>query len=141
MICIIALVVFAILGIFSATHRSLAKEAFDCVFKRVTLRKCTTGFDMKMKSGIVGYLLTKNEKIANFTYKYFEILSWAFIILTIVSLLLTAQATYNIIVYGTCSPEDPMSCIITNYHSKEECLDDNCPECIGEENEPQSTQK
>lgn len=135
MICIIALVVFALLGIFSATHRALAKEAFDCVFKRVTFRKCTTGFDVKMKSQITGFLLTKSPKIATFVYKYFEILSWLFIILSIVSIILVAQTTYNIIAYGTCDPEDPGSCILTNYPTKEECLQDNCTECTGETNE------
>lgn len=137
MICIIALVVFGILGIFSATHRALAKEAFNCVFKRVTLRKCTTGFDVKMKSGITGFILKCSPKIASFTYKYFEILSWIFIILSVISLVLVAQTAYNIIVYGTCDPSDPMSCILTNYETKADCLD-NCTECIGDANESQT---
>ena len=137
MICIIGLVLFAIMGIFSATHRALAKEAFDCVFKRFTFRKCTTGFDLKMKSHITGFLLKKSPRIASFTYKYFEILSWAFLILSVISIILVAQTSYNIIIYGTCNPEDPMSCIITNYHSEEDCLLDNCTECIGDANESQ----
>jgi hypothetical protein len=135
MICIIALVVFGILGIFSATHRTLAKEAFNCVFKRATLRKCTTGFDVKIKSQITGYILTKNETFAKLVYKYFEILSWLFIIISVISIILVAQTAYNIMVYGTCNPEDPGSCIITNYQTKEECLQDSCTECIGESNE------
>ena len=48
MFCIVAFVVLGIMGIFSATNRGLAKEAFDCVLRRVTLRPCTTGFDQKM---------------------------------------------------------------------------------------------
>ncbi len=64
MFCLIALIVFSILGIFSATHRKLAKEAFDCVFRRITLRPCNTGFDQKIKGKIIGKLLNKSPKLA-----------------------------------------------------------------------------
>ncbi len=42
MICIFAFFVFAFLAIFSVTYRPLAKEAFECVFRRITLRPCET---------------------------------------------------------------------------------------------------
>ena len=54
MFCIVAFIVLSILGIFSATNRALAREAMDCVFRRVTLRPCNTGFDEKMKARILG---------------------------------------------------------------------------------------
>ena len=41
-LCIIALPVFLFLSIFSAKYRPLARRAIDCVFKKVTLRKCET---------------------------------------------------------------------------------------------------
>ena len=50
MFCIVAFVVLSILGIFSAANRRLAKEALDCVFRRITFRPCNTGFDEKMKA-------------------------------------------------------------------------------------------
>jgi hypothetical protein len=37
MICLIALVVFGIMSIFSVGFRPLAKESFNCVFRRLTL--------------------------------------------------------------------------------------------------------
>ena len=49
MICILALIVFGILGIFSAKYREFAREAFKCVSLRVTLRKCESRFDEQMK--------------------------------------------------------------------------------------------
>ena len=33
MICLIALIIFGVLAIFSASYRPLAKEAFDCVLR------------------------------------------------------------------------------------------------------------
>jgi len=111
-ICIIALVVFAVLGIFSAKYRILAREAFDCVFRRVTLRPCNTGFDAKMKGKITGRLMQRSTRLASFAYKYFEVFSWIFTILMIVSLVLTAQAFYNLAVYGTCDPQSG-SCVLS----------------------------
>jgi hypothetical protein len=58
MFCIVAFAVLSILGIFSATNRALAKEALDCVLRRVTLRPCNTGFDEKIKAKILGSVIT-----------------------------------------------------------------------------------
>jgi len=107
MICIIALVVFGILAIFSASHRPLAKEAFECVFLRLTLRKCRTGLDVRLKSQIVGSIMGKSPTTAKFVYKHFEIFSWALVILTVLSLAYTAYGGYNYYLYGNCyGPED-----------------------------------
>jgi len=103
MICIIALVVLSITGIFSASHRRLAKEAFDCVFKKVTLRKCDTGFDDKIKAKIVGKTMGKNPKLAGFIFRRFQILSWILTILLLVSLIFTVHGAYNFIRYGNCN--------------------------------------
>jgi len=103
MICFIALIVFGILGIFSATHRKLALEAFDCVFKRVTLRKCTTGLDVRLKSKITSSFLEKSPKLGQWIYRYFEVLSWAFTILMIGSLVWSGISIYNYVEYGNCN--------------------------------------
>ena len=107
MICIIALVIFSILAIFSASYRPLAAEAFDCVFRKVTFRKCKTNLDQRLKSQITGKLLTKSPLLARFVYKRFELLSWLFVILFIVSLAYSAYGGYNYVLYGNCyGPED-----------------------------------
>ena len=102
MICIIAMVVFGILSIFSAKYRPIAKEAFDCVFRRVTLRKCESGLDIRLKTKIVGKLMNKHYGLAKGVHKYFEIISWMFVVLFFVSLFFTGQGIYNIIVYDNC---------------------------------------
>lgn len=103
MICILALIVFGILGIFSATHRKIALEAFDCVFRRVTLRKCETGLDKRLKSQITGKVMKKNPKVARFTFKNFELISWTFTIIFILSLIYTIIGGYNYYLYGNCN--------------------------------------
>ena len=103
MICFIALIVFGILGIFSATHRKIALEAFDCVFRKLTLRKCSTGLDTRIKSSITGKFLRKHPKTGKLIYRHFEIISWMFTILLIASFVWTGISGYNYYVYGNCN--------------------------------------
>ena len=111
-ICVIAMIVFGILGIFSVGYRQLAMEAFDCVFKRITLRPCTTGFDQKMKSKITAKLM-RFPRLARFTYRYFELMSWFFTITLVLSMGYTAYSVYNLAVYHTCDPQHPQNCVFT----------------------------
>ena len=81
MACLLALIIFGIMGIFSASHRALAKEAFICVFKRVTFRPCDTGFKEKIKGKILSKIINRSTFLAKMVNKHYEILSWIFFIL------------------------------------------------------------
>ena len=105
MICLLALIVFGVLGIFSATHRKIAIEAFDCVFRRVTLRKCESGLDKRLKGQITGNLMRKSPRLAKGIYKHFETISWAFTIVLVASLVSTGIGGYNYLMYGNCNGE------------------------------------
>ena len=139
MICLIALVVFGILGIFSAKYRSIAKEAFNCVFRRMTLRTCETGFDQKMRIQIVGKLMTRSTMAARFVNTRFEMISWFFTILMIVSFAYSAQAVYNYSVYGSCDPHGGV-CVFNELTGNadtvtcgsQHCADEGCS-CGGKE--------
>lgn len=113
MFCLIALIVFSVMGIFSATHRRLAKEAFDCVFRRITLRPCDTGFDKKIKGKVIGKLLEKSPKLARGIHRFWEQISWALVIIFFVSMFFSARTVYNLSVYKTCDPENPENCIFS----------------------------
>ena len=126
MFCLIALIVFSVLGIFSATHRQLAKEAFDCVFKRITLRPCNTGFDQKIKGKIIGKLLNRSPKLAKGIHRFWEQISWTLVIVFFVSLFFSGRSVYDLIRYKTCDPANPQNCIL----SSEECSpSDHCKPC------------
>jgi protein-disulfide isomerase len=111
MICIIALIVFGILGIFSVKYRIIAKEAFNCVFKKITLRKCDTGLDIRLKSQISGSFLKFSPRLGRIAYKYFEVFSWIFLILTLVTLYFMGLGLYNYAVYGNCNGPQGGFCI------------------------------
>ena len=103
MFCIISFIVLSILGIFSASNRLLAKEALDCVFRRITLRPCNTGFDKKMKAKILGTVINRSEKAARFINKNFELLSWLFFVLLLASSFFAVRGIYYFYRYGSCN--------------------------------------
>jgi hypothetical protein len=125
MICILAMVVFGIMGIFSASHRKLAKEAFDCVFRMITFRPCNSTFDQRMKGKIVGKLINKSPRMAGFVNKNFKLLSTLMVIIFFISMIYSGYAIYNLGIHGTCDPEDPDTCIFT----PEQLADDSCGDC------------
>jgi hypothetical protein len=71
MICLLALIVFSVLGIFSLSYRRLAKEAFDCVFRRLTFRPCRTNLKQRLKSKLTAKFLKTNPALGRFTFRYF----------------------------------------------------------------------
>lgn len=109
--CLIGLVVFGILGIFSAKYRELAKEAFGCAFNMVRLRPCTTGFDTKMKIKISTQLSKIHPTIGKGIFKYFTIFSWIMVLLMVVSLFWVGAGFYNYLQFGNCNgPESTAFC-------------------------------
>ncbi len=130
MICLIAFIVFGILGIFSASRREIAKEAFQCVFKRTTFRKCDSSTDIKIKGKVVGSLMRKSPKSAKIVHNHFEFISWIFTILFVVSLVYSGIAIYNLAVYDNCvGPDaDPEQCIFTPNETPIDCGDPLCHE-------------
>lgn len=103
MFCFLALIIFSLLGIFSATHRALAKQALACVLKRMTFRPCDADFKTKIKNKILMKLLDRSETAARIFYKHFELLSWIFFILMIASSFWIVKGGYNFYLYGSCN--------------------------------------
>ncbi len=114
-VCIIALVVFAIAGIFSARYRRLAKEAFSCTFKKLTFRPCDTGLDTRIKAHVTAKLI-RWPGTARFFHKNFERIS---ILLVIIMLITFAWSGYvaamgvgNYVKFGNCNgPNSDGFCI------------------------------
>lgn len=100
--CIIGLVIFGILGIFSAKYRAYAKEAWRCLKRQVTLRPCDTEFDKKIRAKIAGKFI-RFPKISKTVYKIFPALSWAMVIMLFVSIYWTGLGIYNTVQYGNCN--------------------------------------
>ncbi len=110
-ICIIALVVCGILGIFSVKYRAIAKESFKCTFRLITFRPCNTNLDQRIKANITSKLLKRTPKLAKLVYRYFTLLSVVFVVIFFASMGYGAYALYNLGVHGTCNLKNPNECI------------------------------
>jgi len=114
-LCIIAFFVFAVMSIFSAKYRPLAKEGFKCVFRSLMLKPCDTGLDEHIKAELVSKLLKYSPPGARFLNKHFTFISWIFVILTIASFAYTAFGVYNFYYYGNCDgPQSTGVCILND---------------------------
>lgn len=112
-LCFIALPIFAILGIFSLKYRKLAKDSLQCLFKTVTLRKCESGLDDRIRASITGKLMRFSTKGAGFVYRHYKLLSFLVLLLFIWSTYTGAVGVYNYYEYGNCNgPESTGFCIL-----------------------------
>lgn len=134
MFCVISLVVLSILGIFSASNRQLAKEALDCVLRRVTLRPCLTGFDEKMKAKILGVVIIRSEGAASFLNRNFERLSWIFFTLMLVSLIWTVRGFYLFYATGSCNGLNDSSFCVFDPKGDNNQVSSNGPGCAVSDN-------
>lgn len=102
-LCWIALPIFAILGIFSARYRKLTRDSLECMFKTVTLRKCESGLDEKIRSDISGTILKYSPRTARGFYRYYKVISWIILIIFIWATYASAIGVYNYYQYGNCN--------------------------------------
>ncbi len=103
MFCILSFFVLAAIGVFNASYRDLAKEAYQCAFRRITFRACNTSFKDRMKATLTAKLLMRSPKVAKIFQKHFELFSWILVILTVVSTFWVAKGAYNFYLYGSCN--------------------------------------
>lgn len=103
MLCFLGLLVLAMLALFSARYRPLAREAFDCVFRRLTLRKCTTSLDKRVKAMVTGRLVASHPGAARLLHRHLETLAWLFVVLVVGSTANLGYGFYNYYRYGNCN--------------------------------------
>lgn len=107
-ICIIGLIIFAIAGVFSARYRRLAKEAFECTFKKLTFKPCDTGLDTRIQAHVTTKLM-KWPNAAKFFHKNFERISILLVIIMIVTFAVSGfygvRGVYNYAKFGNCNGE------------------------------------
>ncbi len=109
--CIVALVVFGFLGIFSAKYRTYFKESLHCLKRTVMLKPCDTEFDRRLKAKITAGLMKRSEKLGKFVYNKFTMIAWILLLAMIISSIFSAISIYNLMIYGNCNgPESTDIC-------------------------------
>lgn len=103
MICVAAAIIFGVLAIFSAKYRALAKEAWSCVFRKVTLRPCQSGLDRRVRMQTTIALSKRSPALGRAVHKAFPALSFLLVALTILSLGYVVYGGVNYVLYGNCN--------------------------------------
>lgn len=101
--CVIGLVIFGILGIFSAKYRRYFRESLHCMRRQLMLKACDTQFDLEMKSKISAKISKKSPSAARFVFRRFALLSWILLIIMLVSAAAIVYGFYNFVAYGNCN--------------------------------------
>lgn len=130
-LCFIALPIFLILGIFSVKYRILAKDALECIGRTITLRKCKSQLDERVKSHLTGKIIKISPKFGMFVYKKFQIISIFFIVLMIASLFFSITGLVNYLKYGNCygPGEDSYFCPYSELFGNQELETCSTEEC------------
>jgi len=110
MLCILSFFVFAILGIFSASHRELAKKAWYCLVKKIQFKPCDINFNEELKGKMLGKLVFTHPRLGGFLYKWADVLSIIFVILSVWSLLAVVRSSVYLLAYDTCDPYSEEGC-------------------------------
>jgi len=113
MLCIASFFVLTILGIFSASHRSLATKAWYCVARRITFKPCDINFSEEIKGKLFAKLIFTHPRLTKFLSKWIDAIAFVFVILTIWSLISVSLAGLNLWVYDTCNPVNAESCSLS----------------------------
>lgn len=114
MFCIAAFIVLAIISIFSARYRKLAKKAWSCTLRRVTLRPCDTSFKEETKNKLLSHVAKRTPRLVKTADVGIEVASFALVILTIWSIFVVLEAGLNLFVWGTCAPSNASSCSLSS---------------------------
>lgn len=112
MFCIAAFIVFAIIGIFSARYRVLAKKAWQCVWTKIRFKPCQVGFKEEAKSILLGKLVLRRPALARVLDKWIDVLAFVFVVLSIWSLISVFNSGLNLFVYDTCTPNNAEACAL-----------------------------
>ncbi|MFB6145616.1 MAG: hypothetical protein ABEJ99_03865 [Candidatus Nanohaloarchaea archaeon] len=113
MICVVSFLVFSILGIFSASHRQLAKESFRCIKNKTLREPCETDLEDRIRASLIGKLLEHSPRTARMLNDHFQLFSWMLLIILLASGIYSSYSLYNWVVYGNCNgPASTAGCTL-----------------------------
>ena len=121
MVCIAAFIILAIIGVFVAivsifkpkvgkSYLKMFKKAWGCLWKKVRLQKCETGFKDDVKNTILSRVIVKHPKWVKPLSVIIEILSVVIVIIAIWALLTAIKSLLALWALGSCNVTKPSAC-------------------------------
>ena len=121
MVCIAAFIILAIIGVFVAAisifkprigkaYLKAMKKAWGCLWKKVRLQKCETGFKDDVKNTLLSRIIIKHPKWVKPLSAIIEVLSVIIVLITIWALLTAIKSLLAIWALGSCNVTKPSAC-------------------------------
>ena len=121
MVCIAAFIILAVIGIFVAgisifkpkvgkAYLKAMKKAWECLWKKVRLQKCETGFKDDVKNTLLARVMLKHPKWVKPLSVVIEIVSVIIVIVAVWALLTAIKSLLALWALGSCNVTKPSAC-------------------------------
>ena len=121
MVCIAAFIILALIGgivaivsIFKPkvgkAYWKMFKKAWGCLWKKVRLQKCETGFKEDVKNTILARVIVKHPKWVKPLSAIIEVISVVIVIVAVWALLTAIKSLLAIWALGSCNVTKPSAC-------------------------------
>lgn len=121
MVCIAAFIILALIGVFVAiisifkpevgkSYWKMFKKAWGCLWKKVRLQKCETGFKEDVKNTILSRVIVKHPKWVRPLSIVIEILSVVIVVVAAWAVLTAIKSLLALWALGSCNVATPSAC-------------------------------
>ena len=121
MVCIAAFIILAVVGVFVAgisifkpkigkAYLKALKKAWGCLWKKVRLQKCETGFKDDVKNSLLSKIIIKHPKMVKPLSILIEVVSVIIVAVTIWAILTAVKSLLALWVLGSCNVTKPSEC-------------------------------
>ncbi|MBQ3473846.1 hypothetical protein IJH24_00220 [Candidatus Saccharibacteria bacterium] len=121
MVCIAAFIILALIGVFVAivsifkpkigkAYLKALKKAWGCLWKKVRLQKCETGFKDDVKNTLLSRIMLKHPKWVKPLSIIIEIFSIVIVVVAVWALLTAIKSLLALWALGTCNVTKPAAC-------------------------------
>ena len=123
MVCIAAFIILALIGGFVAVisifkptvgknYLKLFKKAWGCLWKKVRLQKCETGFKDDVKNTILSRVIVKHPKWVKPLSVLIEIISVLIVVVAVWAVLTAIKSLLALWALGSCNVTKPSACTL-----------------------------
>ena len=121
MVCIAAFIILAIIGVFVAVisifkpkvgkaYLKMFKKAWGCLWKKVRLQKCETGFKDDVKNTLLSRVIIKHPKWVKPLSVIIEIISVVIVVVAVWAILTAIKSLLALWALGSCNVTKPSAC-------------------------------
>lgn len=121
MVCIAAFIILALMGVFVAlisifkpkvgkSYLKLLKKSWGCLWKKVRLQKCETGFKDDVKNTLLSRVIIRHPKWLKPLSVIIEVVSVVIVLVAIWAILTAIKSLLALWALGSCNVTKPSAC-------------------------------